>query len=636
MWIGSGCRALHVDWAPWADQEPAGHPGRAPGPPAAVTGPGHITPIPVSAGSQLLLNALATPGFPGRFAIHGRVGMPAPPALQAQVAAPRGRFLETIAVHYPGVELVADTRLTLASDPYLADYRIDGLPVLPLAMAVEAMAQAASALAGRPQLHLTNVWMPAPVVLPADSGRGEAVIRVSALRRGETIETVLRCGETSFRVDHARAVFHGNASMPTDPGASGLAPASTGPDSGPAATAPLAGGQDPPPGGIVDGTDLYGPVYFQTGRFRRVAFLPEVTSRSCRALVRGGDDQPWFGAVPGPVDAPLILGSPGLNDATSHVLQACVPHRRLLVAGCDALTVAGHEVRGAVQVRAVRRPRVAGGAWDVTATDATGQVIVAWAGLRLRAVGPRAGSAAWHPALLAAHLEGRAAELGLDPELRVAVCCDWAAPGAGREPWGDVADPGAPGAPSAGPGHVSGDPVPARSWTWSAMGSGSLDGLELRLRASRPVACHWEAAGSSVQGEEDSGPAGHTLADHDPRLASLGESAGDLLRLGRILLGRAGERAGTVSARLRAVAACLAASPWQPGGPLVIDDACDGGWVLVHAGTTVVACTVLGIAGVPGPVALSMATWPDGGPAVPAPHGAAGQSTSAAANGSAP
>ena len=76
----------------------------------------------------------------------------------------------------------------------------------------------------------------------------------------------------------------------------------------------------------MDGTDLYGQVYFQTGRFRRVAFLPEVTSRSCRALVRGGDDQPWFGAVPGPVDAPLILGSPGLNDATTHVLQACVPH----------------------------------------------------------------------------------------------------------------------------------------------------------------------------------------------------------------------------------------------------------------------------------------------------------------------
>ncbi|HCU95243.1 MAG TPA: hypothetical protein DHU96_22060, partial [Actinobacteria bacterium] len=218
---GPRCQALHVDWAPWADQEPA------PGAPPVAPGPGHIAPIPVSAGSQLLMRALTTPGFPGRFAIHGRVGVPAPAAVRAQAAAPRGRFLETIRVLYPGVELVADTRLTLASDPYLADHRIDGLPVLPLAMAAEAMAQAASALAGQPQLHLTEVAMPAPVVLPSDSGRGEAIIRVSALHRGETVETVLRCGETGFRVDHARAIFHGKPGLPTHPDASAT-PGSTG------------------------------------------------------------------------------------------------------------------------------------------------------------------------------------------------------------------------------------------------------------------------------------------------------------------------------------------------------------------------------------------------------------------------
>ena len=374
----------------------------------------------------------------------------------------------------------------------------------------------------------------------------------------------------------------------------------------------------------MDGTDLYGPVYFQTGRFRRVAFLPEVTSRSCRALVRGGDDQPWFGAVPGPVDAPLILGSPGLNDATTHVLQACVPHRRLLVAGCDSLSVTGHEVRGAVQVSATWRPRAAGGAWDVTATDATGQVIVAWTGLRLRGVGPLATSAAWHPALLAAHLEARAAELGLDPDLRVAVCCDWAAAAAVPGSGADAADTVASRGPR--PGRTA---PAAGSWTWSAPGTGCLDGLELRLRASRPVACHWEAAGSPVQGRDDTLD-GQILASSDPWLATLGQSAGDLLLLGRTLLGRAGERAGTVSARLRAVAACLAVSPWQPGSPLAIDDACEGGWVLVQAGPTSVACTVLDIAGVPGPVALSMATWPDDSPAPVQPHSAAGHSTSSA------
>ena len=306
---GPRCRALHVDWAPWADEPGAGSP--APGAVPVATGPGHITAIPVPAGSQLLLSVLATPGFPGRLAIHGRVGVPAPPAIRAQGAAPRGRFLETIRVLYPGTELVAETRLTLASDPYLADHRIDGLPVLPLAMAMEAMAQAACALTGQPQLHLTNVSMPAPVVLPADSGRGEAVVRVCALRRGETVETVLRCGETGFGVDHARATFHSAAGLPADPGASGLAPDSAGREPRHVRGGAQGAGQDGPPGGIVDGTDLYGPVYFQTGRFRRVAFLPEVTSRSCRALVRGGDDQPWFGAVAGPVERPAHPGQPG-------------------------------------------------------------------------------------------------------------------------------------------------------------------------------------------------------------------------------------------------------------------------------------------------------------------------------------
>src|SRR5205823_12824178 len=125
----------------------------------------------------------------------------------------------------------------------------------------------------------------------------------------------------------------------------------------------------------------YGPVLFQAGRFRRVAFLPEISSRGCRALVRGGDASPWFGPVPGPVDVPLVLGSPGLNDATLHVLQACLPHRRLLPAGCERVTFSGHEVRGALQVQARRRldgagrPSAAGGCWDVVAVDATGRPV---------------------------------------------------------------------------------------------------------------------------------------------------------------------------------------------------------------------------------------------------------------------
>ena len=104
----------------------------------------------------------------------------------------------------------------------------------------------------------------------------------------------------------------------------------------------------------------------------------------------------------------------------------------------------------------------------------------------------------------------------------------------------------------------SGRTAPAGPWTWSAAGTGSLDGLELRLSASRPVACHWEAAGSSGEGGEageGGGMAARTLTGRDPWIAALGESAGDLLRLGRTLLGHAGER------QARSPRAC---APWPP------------------------------------------------------------------------
>ena len=125
-----------------------------------------------------------------------------------------GRFLAEVMVHYPGIELVCDARLSLATDPYLADYRVDGLPVLPPAMAIEALAEAASALAGRPLRHAAGVRAEAPVVLPAASG--QARIRVCAVADGGKITTVLRCEDSGFALDHVRADF------PLDPPGAGL------------------------------------------------------------------------------------------------------------------------------------------------------------------------------------------------------------------------------------------------------------------------------------------------------------------------------------------------------------------------------------------------------------------------------
>ena len=229
----------------------------------------------------------------------------------------RYRFLETVSVFRPGAELVAGARICARTDPYLADYVLDGQPVLPPAIGLEAMAEAASALAGRAMRNARRVSLSAPVPLAGGmTDEIRAVLRVEARVRGDGVETVLRVrrdGPGDQPAECARAMFVGPGEPP---GAAVLDPANG------FGLVREAGAE------IVDGADLYGPVCFQTGRFRRVALVSGKRPRSCRAIVRGRDEEPWFGDLAGPADE-LVLGSPGLNDAALQVRR-----RACRTAGC--------------------------------------------------------------------------------------------------------------------------------------------------------------------------------------------------------------------------------------------------------------------------------------------------------------
>ncbi len=334
------CRSLHIDIPAWSTSGLGDLPELASDFAAAGTAP-----IDVGAASRLLLKILTTPDLPERLALHGRVSGPAartawrPGAAELAAAglASGGRFLQDIKVYYPQTELVCTARLSEAADPYLADYRVDGLAVLPEALVLEALAEAASVLAGRTVRNASHVRLDWPIVIPAN---GEAELLISAQRTGTAITAVLRCGDSSFAIEHARAEFSwaDAAVMP--------APRHARP---PRALAHLPSG----PSGLVDGAELYGPIAFQSGRFRRIALLHDVTTRSCRALARGGDDEPWF-APDGPLaDMAFLLGSPGLNDAALHAVQACVPHRRVRPAGCESVAFSARAAEGAVEIRAV-------------------------------------------------------------------------------------------------------------------------------------------------------------------------------------------------------------------------------------------------------------------------------------------
>jgi len=633
------CRVLHLDWAAWsgADVTPI---------PATVTpSRATATPIPAAEAGRLLLRLIATAGLPGALAIHGRAGLPPAP-----LDAP-GRFLESVRVHYPGVELVADAHLGPDADPYLADYRLDGKTMLPAALAIEAMAQAATALAGQPVREARDVRLASPVPI---SSAGSARIRICALHHGDHVEAVLRSAETGHRTDYVRAIFPVAASKDRDTaepdvadGGAGDGPASDGTalsvlsasvpsqPSAPSSPSAAAASSIPSPpsisslpllssasavssarsgsvlledmsGGIVDGTELYGPLCFQTGPFRRVAFLPGLSSRSCRALIRGADDAPWFG--PDLAEAPVLLGSPGVNDAAFHVLQACVPHRRLMLAGCERMTTSGRTVSGAVEMRARQRLATAGEyIWDVTAVDGDGRHLATWTGLRLADVGPLRRTEPWPPTLLAVYLERRAATLGLDAGLRVAVraghprqiscgCTTNGSRATGHGTAGydvaSVAENGRAGGPFT-EGRTGSAVAPSGLFFMGAGLTGRacrshLDGLTLTVETSGPAACDWEAV------EARQGPA----LPFAPDGKNLYERLTDSCR----------ERSAIVRSRIWTAVECMRKSGQPVGSSLAFGEIHDDGWVSLHAGDTAIASAVVRVSGVTGPVAVAIMT----------------------------
>ncbi|GAA2506639.1 SDR family NAD(P)-dependent oxidoreductase [Streptomyces gobitricini] len=506
------CRVLNVDWSVWSG---AGMGVRLGVLDALVRE--DITPIAPDTGTDLFLRLLAAGSGTGpTVAVHGRLGRDVPvPA----VPGPPQRFLEELRVHQPAVELVAEARLALRTDPYLAGHRLDGVVWLPGVLGLEAMAQAASAVAGRPLSEARDIAWTRPVTVPEE---GPRTVRVCALHRGDRVETVLRSDEDDFCVDHFRAVFP--------------------------LSAPFPDGHRPSPGNTGDEVpahELYGPLYFHTGPFRRVRSLTAPTARTCLADLGAASPTPWF---PDPFAAPL-LGDPSANDATLHALQACVPHRRLLPVAADAVSVR----RGAGPVERVRGGERAAAdgeyTWDVDGLDATGRPAVRWRGLRLKDVGPLPrGERPWPAPLLAVLLERAATALGLGEGLRVTV-----GPGERRTP---------PDRPRPG------------------LSRSHLDGLVLQVEsgARTQVACDWEAVTA------------RTEADWRAMLGTEHQALAELL--GR----RGGEPFAVAATRVWTAAECLSKAGRPPRAPLALYGVFDGGWVVLRSGDALIVSGVVRVA----------------------------------------
>src|SRR5260370_36683246 len=113
--------------------------------------------------------------------------------------------------------------------------------------------------------------MGGPVVIPS---AGEAVVRLCALREGNVITAVLRCADTYYGVDHAKAEFSLVASAESRAVVAPMAAAF--------GTRRLADGD----AGLVDGTVRYGPTSFPSARFARITFVSGRPARSRRSPAR--------------------------------------------------------------------------------------------------------------------------------------------------------------------------------------------------------------------------------------------------------------------------------------------------------------------------------------------------------------
>lgn len=144
-------------------------------------------------------------GAVGTMMVTSRFGPPTEISLMPDEL-PMLRFVDYHLVHYPGLELVVESDLSLERYPYLADRRLDGQAVLPSHVALEAMTQAASVLAGGLDAAAIEDVVFKRVIIVPDGGTTR--LRIMALvDDSERVEVVLRASDDDFATDCMQATF---------------------------------------------------------------------------------------------------------------------------------------------------------------------------------------------------------------------------------------------------------------------------------------------------------------------------------------------------------------------------------------------------------------------------------------------
>lgn len=388
------CHCLNLEWSVWAGVGM----GQRLGVLESLQQQG-IVPLPLDQALNCLPELLTWETAPASFIVTARTGS-LPTLKFSHSELPFLRFLENVRLHYPGIELIADSEISADTDPYLKEHCFQGDQIFPAVLGMEAMAQLAGALDeidGLPEFR--NLRFNRPIVVPPGKS---IVLRVAAVRRQPgVIAVVVRSSTTSFHVDHftGECVFGVNPDSQAELAVTGVTRQEI---------LPLS----------PDG-DLYGRILFHQGRFRRITAYHELEATRCVASVSSSEKQQWFARyLPGE----MILGDAASRDAVIHCVQACIPHKTILPTGVDSVLVSASWTTASAIVTAAERERDGDEfVYDVQVEDFNGRICERWSGLRLHAVAPIEMQRPWPTALLAPYIERRLADILPFGELRIAL-----------------------------------------------------------------------------------------------------------------------------------------------------------------------------------------------------------------------
>jgi enediyne polyketide synthase len=533
------CRCRAIEWSAWSGTGMGQRLGRI----DTLERRG-ISPISVDEGVTEFLRLVETPGLPSQLVVSGRFGEPR--TFNYTQPAPAGlRFLDSVLVNYPGIELVAQCELSRESDRYVDDHVLDGQHLFPAVMALEALTEAAGALLGRDartlRLQFRDLAFRTAIVIPASSDASIS-IRVLALadRNGE-VRLAIRCSSTQFQMNHVEA----RCRVRDDDGSRTEVP-----------EFPNWPGEDL--SAFDPGRSLYGNVLFQCGRFRRIERYQMIEARRCSSRLSGDGTTQWFAPH---LPQAALLGDPGARDAALHAIQACIPHKIVIPVFVEQIDVGALDPSTTHYMAATEiADRGDELVYDLTIFDPEGRPVERWRNMTLRVVGQPPALCLDSPSLMAPYFERRVATGSPGAHLRVTL--EGVAPG---QRW-RKRQPDTPHRP---------DGKPDPSGTFRFRSAAYTGEWRLAVAADMPTGCDLE-----------------TVAHRELRSWELLLGA-DGLKLASVARELAGEQLDVSATRVWTVREALKKAGLPAGTPVVVDPESQADWIVFRAGYSIVYSSLI-------------------------------------------